>query len=83
MSGTALLQVVDRHQAPFSWKPERVVANKAGTLAISTGPIHGPDGKLIGYYSSVWQKQTDGQWKIVFDGPGSAPPCPRPSADKQ
>ncbi len=70
----------DGDQAPFSWKPDRVVANAAGTLALSTGPIHDPKGKLIGYYSSVWQKQADGGWKVVFDGPGSALPCPPPAS---
>ena len=66
--------------APFSWAPDRVVANAAGDLALSTGPIRDPEGKLIGYYSSVWRKGADGKWKVAFDGPGSALPCPPASA---
>ena len=67
-------------QPAFSWEPERVVVNGAGNLALSTGPIHDAEGTLIGYYSSIWQKQSDGTWKIIFDGPGSAPPCPPAAA---
>jgi ketosteroid isomerase-like protein len=68
--------------APFSWRPERVVTNAAGTLGLSTGPVHDRDGKHVGNYSSVWMKQADGTWKVVFDGPGSPPPCPA-AAPKQ
>jgi ketosteroid isomerase-like protein len=66
----------DGDSAPFRWEPKRVVANAAGTLALSTGPVYNRDGKQVGQFSSVWQKQTDGSWKVVFDGPGSGPPCP-------
>ena len=63
-------------KAPFRWAPERVVVNAAGDLGLSTGPVHDPDGKQIGNFSSVWQRQKDGSWKVLFDGPGSGPPCP-------
>ena len=53
--------------APFSWKPERVVANAAGTLGFSTGPVFDPSGAQIGTFTSTWQKQPDGAWKIIFD----------------
>lgn len=58
-------------KAPFSWKPERVVTNAAGDIGLSTGPVYNAEGKHISDYSSIWQKQKDGSWKIVFDGPGS------------
>ncbi len=61
-------------KAPFSWQPERVVVNAKGDLGLSTGPVHNAEGKHIGNYSSIWQRQADGSWKIVFDGPG-APVC--------
>ncbi|MBC8647785.1 MAG: nuclear transport factor 2 family protein [Thermoanaerobaculia bacterium] len=61
--------------APFSWRPERVVANGAGDLGLSLGPVFDPAGKQVGNYSSVWRKQKDGTWKVIFDGPGS-PVCP-------
>ena len=59
--------------APFSWGPERVEIMSGGTIGFSMGPIYGPDGAHAGYYSSVWQKQGDGTWKVVLDGPGNPP----------
>jgi pimeloyl-ACP methyl ester carboxylesterase/ketosteroid isomerase-like protein len=72
-------QVVDRWsrffdgmaEAPFSWGPERVEITSGGTVGFSMGPIYGADGKHGGYYSSIWHKQQDGAWKVVFDGPGN------------
>jgi pimeloyl-ACP methyl ester carboxylesterase/ketosteroid isomerase-like protein len=61
--------------APFSWAPERVIVNAAGTIGLSTGPVYGADGEPIGNYSSVWVKQADGAWKILFDGAGPSTAC--------
>lgn len=58
----------------FSWRPERVTTNAAGDLGLSTGPVFDANGKHILDYVSTWQKQKDGTWKVVFDGPG-APVC--------
>jgi len=63
--------------APFSWGPERVEIMAGAKLGFSMGPLYDPAGKHIGYYSSVWQKQADGAWKVVIDGPGS-PGAPLP-----
>jgi len=59
--------------APFSWKPERVVANAAANLGFSTGPVFDPAGKQIGTFTSTWQKQRNGSWKIIFDGGSECP----------
>ncbi len=58
--------------APFSWGPERVEVTADGKIGLSTGPIYNAKGRHSGDYSSVWQKQADGSWKVIFDGPGSA-----------
>jgi ketosteroid isomerase-like protein len=58
--------------APFTWRPERVYVNGDATLGLSTGPVFDKDGNQAGMYSSVWQKNAQGEWKIVFDGPGSS-----------
>jgi len=58
-------------KAPFRWQPERVEANAAGDLAASTGPVFDPSGTQITNFFSIWQKQKDGSWKVVFDAPGS------------
>ncbi|HEX7192524.1 MAG TPA: alpha/beta fold hydrolase [Thermoanaerobaculia bacterium] len=60
--------------APFTWRPERVYVNAAGNIGLSTGPVFDRDGSQAGIYSSVWQKNANGEWKILFDGPGSSSP---------
>lgn len=56
--------------APFSWEPERVEVLESGTLALSTGPVRGPDGKVVGVFNSVWRREASGVWRIVFDKGG-------------
>lgn len=53
--------------APFSWRPETVEVLESGTLALSTGPVHDPEGKPIGTFSSIWRREADGTWRVVFD----------------
>jgi ketosteroid isomerase-like protein len=51
----------------FSWEPEQVEVLDSGTLALSSGPIYDPGHKRIGTFSSIWRKEPNGKWKIVFD----------------
>jgi len=60
-------------QAPFSWEPERVEVLESGTLALSTGPVRDAHGSRIGTFNSVWRREDDGSWRIVFDK--GCPPC--------
>jgi ketosteroid isomerase-like protein len=53
--------------APFSWEPEQVLVLDSGTLAHSSGPVKGADGKVSGSFNSIWRRDADGQWRIVFD----------------
>lgn len=53
--------------APFSWAPATVVVRPGGQLALSSGPVLGPDGQQIAVFQSIWQRQSDGGWKIIFD----------------
>jgi len=69
----------DGARAPFSWEPERVEVLDSGTLAISTGPVHDPDGKRIGTFTSTWRRETGGQWRIVLDSGCPACDCPQPA----
>lgn len=64
--------------APFSWEPDRVEVLHSGTLALSTGPVRDPNGKVIGRFNSVWRQEAPGVWRVVFDKGG--PPEP---SDKQ
>jgi ketosteroid isomerase-like protein len=64
-------------RAPFSWEPERVEVNDAATLGISTGPVRDENGKQTGTFSSIWRREKDGRWRIVFDnGCNCVPPVP-------
>src|SRR6185369_15861536 len=62
-------------QAPFDWAPDRVAVNAAGTIGISAGPVFDPNGNHVGYFNSTCVKQSDGTWKVLFDGPGAAVAC--------
>jgi len=53
--------------APFSWKPDRVEVLQSGTLALSTGLVRDPNGKVIGRFNSVWRREAPGIWRVVFD----------------
>lgn len=63
----------DAPQAPFSWKPEAVEVLESGTLALSSGPVFNPAGARVGTFNSVWRREPDGRWLIVFDK--GCPPC--------
>ena len=60
-------------EPPFSWGPQEVEVLDSGTLGISSGPVHAPDGKRIGTYNSIWRLESDGNWRIIFDK--GCPPC--------
>jgi ketosteroid isomerase-like protein len=53
--------------APFSWRPEKVEVLDSGGLAFSTGPVHDPEGRRIGTFNSIWRRESDGTWRLVFD----------------
>lgn len=52
---------------PFTWAPDRVVVLASGTLAHSTGPVTGADGKVGTRFHSTWRLEPDGRWRVVFD----------------
>jgi ketosteroid isomerase-like protein len=57
---------------PFSWAPENVEVLDSGDLGFSSGPVFDPAGKRVGTFNSVWRKEKDGKWRIIFDNG-----CPR------
>ena len=63
----------DGPAAPFSWAPAEVEVLPSGNLGFTSGPVLDPKGNRIGTFNSVWQRQPDGSWKIVFDK--GCPPC--------
>ena len=54
-------------RAPFSWQPSQVQVLESGTLALSSGPVTDPSGKLIGTFTSIWRLEAGHVWRIVFD----------------
>jgi ketosteroid isomerase-like protein len=57
----------DGPRAPFSWKPEHVEVLDSGTLGMTSGPVYDENGQRIGTFNSVWRRDKDGRWRIVFD----------------
>ena len=53
--------------APFSWAPENVEVLDSGTLAHSSGPVFDSQGKRFGTFNSIWRRDADGVWRVVFD----------------
>lgn len=70
----------------LEWYPTRTTVAGTGDLAWSTGPALierlAPDAKqryLLGQFRSVWRKDADGAWRVLFDD--GAPPRPATEAD--
>jgi ketosteroid isomerase-like protein len=62
----------EARSAPFSWEPDQVEVLASGELALSTGPVKNPDGVVTARFNSIWRRQPDGRWLVVFDK-GSPP----------
>jgi ketosteroid isomerase-like protein len=60
--------------APFSWHPTQVAVADDGKLGVTSGPVLSPDGQHVGAFVSVWRRESNGTWRILFD---TGPPCPR------
>ena len=67
-----------RPEAPFSWEPDTVEVLASGTLALSSGPVRNPAGKVFARFNSIWRWEPPGQWRIVFDKGSDVCDCPKP-----
>ena len=80
--------IIDGTQIKLGWSPGIVTIGGDGSLAISRGPAWIEDPKQtdmtkryrIGGFISTWIKDTDGQWRVLFDG-GAAPMHPASADD--
>jgi ketosteroid isomerase-like protein len=63
--------------APFSWEPDQVEVLDSGTLALSTGPVCDPSGKIFARFNSIWRLEAPGVWRVVFDKGSAASPGPK------
>lgn len=66
-------------QAPFSWSPEVIEVLSSGTLALSSGPVHDQRGNRIATFNSIWRRESDGRWRVIFDKGGPVCDCKRPA----
>jgi ketosteroid isomerase-like protein len=57
----------DGAEAPFAWEPEQVEVLDSGDLALTSGPVYDPRGTRVATFSSIWRRQANGAWRIVFD----------------
>ena len=64
--------------APFSWQPETVEVLDSGDLALSSGPVRDPQGKLVATFTSIWRLEAPGTWRIIFDKGNDVCDCPKP-----
>ena len=70
----------------LEWHPEEVVVRANGKMGISKGPYtlrtRTPDGQeeiRTGSFTSIWELQADGRWRVLFDsGCAPCPECPSP-----
>ena len=62
----------DGAQAPFSWEPDQVEVLASGDLALSTGLVKDSEGVVSARFNTIWQRQSDGRWLVIFDKGGPA-----------
>jgi len=67
----------------IKWRPQTIEVLKDGELALSRGPYRmitrDAEGKTTehwGTFNSVWRKQADDSWKVVFDAGNAAAEAP-------
>lgn len=63
-------------KAPISWRSASVEVLDSGDLAHSSGPVFDAQGKQIATFNSIWRRQAQGQWKVVFDKGCDVCNCP-------
>jgi len=54
-------------KAPFSWEPDTAEVLDSGALALTSGPVKDADGRQIGTFNSIWRREADGRWRVIFD----------------
>jgi ketosteroid isomerase-like protein len=67
----------EKPDAPFSWEPDTVEVLASGALAVSSGPVRDPSGKLFATFTSIWRQEAPGVWRIIFDKGNDVCACPK------
>ena len=73
----------DDPEYSLTWEPKRAEMFHSGKMGNTSGRwtyvgknAKGEKVTLHGDYLTVWQKQADGAWKVIYDG-GTADPTPK------
>ena len=65
------MPLIEGKALELRWYPERVSVGGDGRTAYSSGPAlyrNPKDGShRLGRFGSVWQRDADGQWRVIFD----------------
>jgi len=69
----------EKPNAPFSWRSESVEVLDSGKLAHSSGPVLNAKGERVATFNSIWRRERDGSWKVVFDKGCDACRCTEPA----
>lgn len=71
----------DPSQPKLRWAPSRVAIGARSDLALSRGPYwienpapDAPHRFAMGEFTSVWTRNADGSWQVLFDGGSTAIP---------
>lgn len=63
--------IIDGSALKLEWYPDLVTVGGDGSVVFSSGPALYQDPKTGAYrhgrFGSVWQRDTDGAWRVVFD----------------
>ncbi|MGQ0836410.1 MAG: hypothetical protein ACT4O5_16105 [Gammaproteobacteria bacterium] len=62
-------------EAPFSYESAEFEVLDSGAWAHSNGPVHARGGKRVGTFNSIWRREADGTWKVIFDKGCGARTC--------
>jgi hypothetical protein len=65
--GGRLARAVRRPGCTLLLETGEVEVLASGTLAHSSGPVHDAKGRQIGNFNSIWRREPDGTWLVVFD----------------
>jgi ketosteroid isomerase-like protein len=57
----------EAESAPFAWHPDVVEVLESGDLALSSGPVRAASREDVGRFNSIWRRDADGIWRVVFD----------------
>jgi ketosteroid isomerase-like protein len=79
--------IIEGKQIKLGWSPVNITLGGDGNFAVSSGPDWiedlSPNTKQryeIGEFSSIWMRDKDGQWRVLFDA-GNVPAHPASAED--